>query len=194
MRPWPALALPGLALPALALLLAACQGTGPATAPPASGASTVAAGNAAANGNAVATNAIPAPPPIVELPGAVALATSGSASTTLVAGSETAVDARSSFRVELPMPLPDARLSLLDGGDAMVASTGSREVGPATVLALTPAAALAAGARLRLRVDGAATRELQAADGRRFAPLEWPVVVAGAPEPKKGAGRKGRRR
>ena len=189
MRPWP-----GLALPALALLLAACQDTGPAMAPPASGASTVAAGNAAANGIAAATNAIPAPPPIVALPGAVALATSGSASTTLVAGSETAVDARSSFRVELPMPLPDARLSLLDGGDAMVASTGSREVGPATVLALTPAAALTAGARLRLRVDGAATRELQAADGRRFAPLEWPVVVAGAPGPKQAAGRKGKRR
>jgi hypothetical protein len=183
MRPWP-----GLALPALALLMAACQGGGPPTAPPASGANTVAAGNAAA------TNAIPAPPPVVELPGTVALATSGSARTPLVAGSETAVDPTSSFRVELPLPLPDARLLLLDGGDALVASTGSREVGPATVLALTPAAALAAGARLRLRVDGATTRELQAADGRRFAPVEWPVVVAGAPEPKKAAGRKGRRR
>jgi hypothetical protein len=179
---------PGLALPALALLLAACQGAGPATALPASGANTVAAGNAAA------TNAIPPPAPVVDLPGAVAVAASGSASTPLVAGSETAVDPRSSFRVELPMPLPDARLSLLDGGDAMVASTGSREVGPATVLALTPAAALAVGARLRLRVDGAATRELQAADGRRFAPLEWPVVVAGAPAPRKAAGKRGPRR
>ena len=76
----------------------------------------------------------------------------------------------------------------------MVPSSGSREVGQATVLALTPAAPLAAGARLRLRVDGAATRELQAADGRRFAPLEWSVVVTGAPEPKKAAGRKARRR
>jgi hypothetical protein len=181
---------PGLALPALALLLAACQGAGPptATATPASGANAVAAGNAAA------TNAIPAPPPVAELRGAVALAAVGPASTPLVAGSETAVDPRSSFRVELPLSLPDARLSLLDGGDAMVASSGSREAGPATVLALTPAAPLAPGARFRLRVDGAATRELQAADGSRFAPLEWSVVVAGASEPKKAAGRKGKRR
>jgi hypothetical protein len=180
--------LPGLALPALALVLAACQGAGPATAPPDAGAGAVAAGNAAGS------NALPAPPPVVELPGAVALAAVGAASTPLAAGSETTVDARSTFRVELPFPLPDARLSLLDGGDAMVPSSGSRQLGQATLLTLTPAAALAAGARFRLRVDGAATRELQAADGRRFAPLEWPVVVAGDPEPRKGAGRKGRRR
>jgi hypothetical protein len=181
---------PGLALPALALLLAACQGAGPAPVPagPASGANAVAAGNASA------ANVITAPPPLVELRGAAALATAGPAGTALVAGSETAVDPRSSFRVELPLPLPDARLSLLDGGDAMVPCSGSREVGPATVLTLTPAAALPAGARLRLRVDGAATRELRAADGRRFAPLEWPVVVAGAPEPRKAPGRKGKRR
>jgi hypothetical protein len=180
---------PGLALAALAWVLPACQDAGPATARPAPVASAVAAGNAAA-----ATTAIPAPPPVVDLTGAVALAAVGSTSTALVAGSETAVDPRSRFRVELPLPLPDARLSLLDGGDALVPSTGSRETGQTTVLALTPAAALAAGARFRLRVDGAATRELQAAEGRRFAPLEWPVVVAGAPAPRKAAGKRGPRR
>jgi hypothetical protein len=157
----------------LLLGLAACQRGDPAPAGPPAGAVTVAAGNASA------TNVLPGPPPILRLPGTAAFATGGPTAAPLAAGTETPVDPRAGFRVELPVALADARLSLLDG-DAMVASTGAREVGQATVLTLVPAAPLAAGARLTLRVDGVATRELHAGDGRRFEPLEWPVSVAGA--------------
>ena len=172
-----------LALPALTL---ACQ-----AAPPASPGPAVA--NVAAAGNVETANAIAQPAPALELKGTSAFAT-GQAATPLVATAETAVEPGAGFRVELPQALADARLSLLDAGDAMVPATGTREVGQATLLTLRPAVALLPGARLRLRVDGAATRELHHADGRRFAPLEWPVLVAGDPEPRKSPARKGRKK
>jgi hypothetical protein len=177
-----------IALLALALALAACQGANPPPATPTAVPSGVAAGNAAA------TNAVPATSPILELKGCAALAVIGAALTPLDGAGETTVHAKATFRVELPPALADARLSLLDAGDAMVPSSGTREVGQATVLTLAPAVALPPGAHLRLRVDGAATRELHAADGRRFGPLEWLVVVAGETEPKKSPGKKGKRR
>jgi hypothetical protein len=161
----------------IALGLAACQGGGPAPGGPPAGGVTVAAGNASA------TNVLPGPPPILRLPGTAAFATGGPTGAPLAVGVETTVEPRTGFRVELPVALADARLSLLDG-DAMVASSSAREVGQATVLTLVPAAPLAPGARLRLRVDGVATRELHAGDGRRFEPLEWPVAVSGAPAPR----------
>jgi len=177
-----------VALSALALALAACQGASPPAATPVAAPSVVAAGNAAT------TNAISAPPPILELKGTAALAVVGAALTPLDVGGETSVHPRATFRVELPPALADARLSLLDASDAMLPSSGTREVGLATVLTLSPTVALPPGARLRLRVDGAATRELHAADGRRFGPLEWQVVVAGETESKKGPVRKAKRR
>jgi hypothetical protein len=178
------------ALLSLAIALTACSraGDAPAVPAPASGVETVAAGTAAA------TSALPLPVPVVELKGSAALAVLGSASAVLDAGGETTVAPGTTFRVELPLPLVDARLSLLDGGEAMVPSSGVREFGQVTVLTLAPAVALAAGARLRLRVDGAAMRELLAGDGRHFAPLEWRVVVAGDSDPRKSAIQKRKRR
>lgn len=167
---------------------AACQGTSPAPAAPAAAPGGVAAGHVAG------TNTVPAPPPILELRGTAALALVGATITPLDGGSETTVSPRATFRVELPPSLADARVSLLDAGDAMLPCSGTREVGQATVLALTPASPLPPGAHLRLRVDGVATRELHAADGRRFGPLEWQVVVAGETEPRKSPGRKAKRR
>ncbi len=173
---------------ALLALLAACQGGSGTPAGPVAGPSAVAQSGVAAS------NEVAAPAPVLELTGTAAFATSGTGTTSLQAGSETGVDPRSSFRVELAAAFPDARLSLLDAGDAMVPASGTREVGQATLLTLAPTAALPAGARLRLRVDGAATRELHGADGRRFAPVEWPVLVAGEPPDRKPPGRKGKRR
>jgi hypothetical protein len=176
------------ALPALILALAACQATGstaPGPAPePAAGAPTAAA------------NSIPPPPPVLQLEGAVAVAATaaGGDPGPLSGRGETTIGPRVTFRVELPAAIPDARLSLLDGTFAMTPGSGSREVGRTTALTFTPAEPLAAGARLRLRVDGATRRELDAADGRRFSPLEWSVVVAGAPAPRKPAVRQGARR
>ena len=80
-----------------------------------------------------------------------------------------------------------ARLSLLDPGDAMVASGGAREVaGAVTTVTLQPAAPLKPGASYRLRVDGATTREVRAADGTSRAPVEFPLLITGEaqPEPK----------
>jgi hypothetical protein len=173
-----------LALPALAL--AACQAPAPAPTGPVATAVTAA-------GNVAAANAIAPTPPVLELRGTSAFALAPAASP-LTSAVETTVEPGAGFRVELPLALADARLSLLDAGDAMVPATGSREVGQATVLSLKPTSPLLPGARLRLRVDGAATRELHGADGRRFAPLEWPLLVAGDPEPRRGVERKGKRR
>jgi hypothetical protein len=169
----------------LTLALAGCQGatSGPAVPVPASGSSAVAA-----------ANAFPGPPPILDLKWTAAVATAAGGEVPLSPGAETTVEPRATFRVELPLPLADARLSLLDGGDALVASSATREVGQATLLTLVPASALPAGSRLRLRVDGATTRELHAVDGRRFAPVEWLVLVAGEPPDKRPPGRKGKRR
>jgi len=174
-----------LALLAQALALAGCLRACPGPATP---------GSAEAPGAVAAVNATPTPPPVLDLEVISALASSGLVTVHLAARGETSVEPRATFRVELPVPLADARLTLLDGGDALVASAGTREIGPATILTLTPAVALPAGARYRLRVDGAAVRELQAADGRRFSPVEWPVVVAGEPPAKKSPPSKAKRR
>jgi hypothetical protein len=180
-----------LALPALAL--AACQATSPGE-PVARTAPGPGAANVAAAGNLAEPAPVALPPPILELRGTSAWATGKASTTPLSPAAETTVEPGANFLVELPVALADARLSLLDGGDGMVPSTGTREVGQATVLKLAPAAALAPGARLRLRIDGASTRELHGADGRRFAPLEWPVLVAGEAEPARGASRRPRKR
>jgi hypothetical protein len=168
------------------LWLAACRAPVPVDAGPA-------AGNTAAAGSVAAGNVVAATPPVLELKGTSAFAI-GQPPSTLSLAAETVVAPGSSFRVELPVAIPDARLSLLDASDAMVPSTGSREVGQATLLTLQPAVEPPPGARLRLRVDGAATLELHGADGRRFAPLEWPLLVAGDPEPVRGDARRKLRR
>ncbi len=170
------------ALPALVLALAACQPGSAVTAPP----------PPTAAANVAAANVVPSPPPVLELGGATAQAQLGALTTVLASRGETTVPPRASFRVELRLRLADARLSLLDGGDAFVPSSGEREVGAVTVLTLRPEAPLAPGAGLRLRVDGAASLELHGEDGRRYAPVEWQVLVAGEPEPARGRSRKRR--
>jgi hypothetical protein len=148
--------------------------------------------NQVASGNVAAGNSVVTPPPLLQLTGTSAVAL-GKGVTPLSAATETTIEPGASFRVELPVALGDARLSLLDAGDAMLPSAGAREVGQATLLTLKPAAALSPGSRLRIRVDGAATRELHGADGRRFAPLEWPVLVSGDAEARPGTARKGKK-
>lgn len=119
---------------------------------------------------------------------AEALALIPGASTPLKAGEQAVVDPGATFRVRLRGAWPDARLSLLDGADAMQPSAGAREVEPAqpgaparTTVTLEPAAPLRPGATYRLRVDGATTRELRAADGTIRAPVELQLLAAGEP-------------
>lgn len=109
---------------------------------------------------------------------------------------ETVVDPAASFRVELRGEVPDGRLVLLDAADAIVPSSGTREVGATTRFTLAPAAKLVPGSRYVLRLDGARAREIQDVAGRTFAPLNLTVLVAGEPpkpEPKPAPKRKRRR-
>jgi hypothetical protein len=113
---------------------------------------------------------------------------------------ETVVDPATTFRLVLAAELPEARLVLLDGADAIVASSGTREVGASSAFTLTPSAPLVPGSHYQLRLDGARSREIQDAAGRVYAPLSLAVLVAGEPpkpEPKpkaKPASRKRRSR
>jgi hypothetical protein len=90
---------------------------------------------------------------------------------------------------------PDARLSLLEPGDAMIPSAGAREVGTTTTLTLQPAAPLRPGTTYRLRVDGAATRELKAKDGAVRGPVDLPILAAGDPpeDPKRSRPKRAKR-
>ena len=119
----------------------------------------------------------------------------GGARVQLTPSIEAIVDPASSFRVVLPGRSEDARLSLLDGADALVPATGSREVGAQTVLSVTPREPLAPASHYLLRIDGVRGRDLHDTAGRAAAPVELHMVVAGsAPEPPKKAVRKRKRR
>jgi cytoskeletal protein RodZ len=103
------------------------------------------------------------------------------AATPLAAADVTVVDPTASFRVVLKGRYPEARLSLLDGADALVPSAGAREAGPATTLSLQPSAPLRPGSRYRLRVDGANRREIPAEDGTLRQGVDWNLQAAGDP-------------
>ncbi len=105
------------------------------------------------------------------------------AATPLRQGEQITVDPGATFRVVLKGTYPAARLSLLDGADAMLAGAGGREAGPSTTVTFQPAAPLKPGSAYRLRVDGATTREVVASDGTARAPVELGVLAAGEPPP-----------
>jgi hypothetical protein len=125
------------------------------------------------------------PPPLDPLPVEVleAQALIPGAGTALKTGEQTTVDPGSTFRIVLKGTFAEARLSLLDGADAMQPAAGAREAGPTTTVTLQPAAPLRPGGAYRLRVDGATTRELRAADGSVRAPVELHLLAAGEPPP-----------
>jgi hypothetical protein len=133
------------------------------------------------------------PPAPVPLLSAEALEPAG-ARVALAPGSEAIIDPASTFRVVLPGRSDDARLSLVDGADALVAATGTREVGEQTVLTMAPRQPLTPAVRYLLRVDGARGRDLHDAAGRAAGPVELHLVVAGSPpEPAKKPARRRRR-
>jgi hypothetical protein len=101
----------------------------------------------------------------------------------LQSGEQVTVDPGATFRVLLKGTYREARLSLLDAGDAMQPSAGAREAGPVTTVTLQPAAPLKPGASYRLRVDGATARELRSTDGATRAPVEFSIMAAGEPPP-----------
>lgn len=103
----------------------------------------------------------------------------------------TAIDPSARFRLEVAARLLEARLSLLDAQDAMVASDGTTEASASTRFALTPAAPLRAGSSYTLRLDGAGGRLLRAEDGRSFEPVSLSLRTSGeTPAPPRKAKRR----
>lgn len=156
---------------------------GPAGAPPSQSAGTSAGvpPEATAGTTTAARLAAPVSAPPVEVLEAQALIPG--AATPLRQGEQITVDPGATFRVVLKGTYPAARLSLLDGADAMLAGAGGREAGPSTTVTFQPAAPLKPGSAYRLRVDGATTREVVASDGTARAPVELGVLAAGEPPP-----------
>lgn len=158
--------------------------------PPATAGATASAPDGASAGatTAGARLAAPVDAPAVDVEEALALIPG--ATTTLKGGEQIVVDPAATFRVVLKGSYPEARLSLLDGADAMVAGAGAREVGAQTTVTFQPGAPLKPASAYRLRVDGATTRELKDAAGAARAPVEFPVLAAGEPPPEPKASRK----
>lgn len=177
----------GAAAPVAPGLLAGPNGAPAAAADPTAAPPPQATGNTgAAPAPADPAARLPAPVAAAPVPVLDAQALIQGASTALLPGELATVDPGATFRVRLRGAWQDARLSLLEPGDAMVAASGAREVATDTTVTLQPAAPLKPATHYRLRVDGATTRELQAADGTRRAPVEFPLLITGdpAPEPK----------
>jgi hypothetical protein len=125
------------------------------------------------------------------------------AAVAIVAGQEVAlaregvspVDPAASFRVEVAVHLSDGRLSLHDEADAMVASTGTTELGASrSRYVLTPEEPLRPGTGYTLHLDGAVTREPHDAGGQPYAPLVLKVRTTGERPPATPAKKAQRRR
>jgi hypothetical protein len=92
----------------------------------------------------------------------------------------TTIDPAAAFQVEVAAHLADGRLALHDEADAMVASTGTTELGEnLTRYRLVPDAPLRPGSRYTLRLDGAVAREAHGSDGRAYAPVVLKVQTTG---------------
>jgi hypothetical protein len=125
--------------------------------------------------------AAPRPRPAL-LPHSRAAAIEPAGPAPLAQDAETVVDPASSFHVELPGRIADARLVLLDASDAHVEARSTHEVGGKTQLTLAPASPLVPGSRYVLRVEGATAREVREGD-RAYAPISFTLLAAGTPPP-----------
>jgi hypothetical protein len=111
---------------------------------------------------------------------------------------ESLVEPTATYRVEAGVPLADARLSLYDAQEALVAAAGLAEIGSAgSRFTLSPSSPLRTGSSYVLRLEGAADREIHDLAGRRYRPLTFVLKTSGEPprdpEPKKRRSRRSRR-
>jgi hypothetical protein len=110
----------------------------------------------------------------------VAVAVAGGQELALARDGSSVVDPGAAFRVEIATHLTDARLALHDETDAMVASTGTTEVGASwTRFRLVPDEPLRPGSAYVLRVDGAHSRDLHDPAGRAYAPIALKLKTSG---------------
>jgi hypothetical protein len=124
-----------------------------------------------------AAPAVPRPLPVL-----FAVARAGDAMVALALAPETAMmpGPVPTFEVRAGVPLPAARLVLLDSQDALVAGTGGSEVGPESRFTFTPSEPLRPGAAYLLRLEGQSGPGLSAADGLPYLPAAFPVQAAGS--------------
>ncbi|HYS80920.1 MAG TPA: hypothetical protein VEM76_09425 [Anaeromyxobacteraceae bacterium] len=135
------------------------------------------------------------PPPPAMVPVTLAVAVMGSVEVPLARDGVTPVDPAASYRVEIAAHLVDGRLSLHDAQDAMVASTGTAEVGgEVTRYRLMPVEPLQPASSYTLVVDGAVTREAHDAGGRAYGPFLAKLGTTGEkpPPPQKKRGKQRR--
>jgi len=92
----------------------------------------------------------------------------------------TLVDPVSSFRLDVGAHLTDGRLALHDEQDAMIASSGTTEVGSSwTRYRLVPDEPLRPGSDYVLLLDGTVTREAHDPSGRAYAPVAVKLKTTG---------------
>ncbi|HYQ80396.1 MAG TPA: hypothetical protein VEP68_02785 [Anaeromyxobacteraceae bacterium] len=134
----------------------------------------------------------PATPAVLPLLSAEAVLPDGSA-LPLSRDAVTAVDPSARFRLEVGARLTEARLSLLDAQEAMVAADGAVEAAATTRFTLTPAAPLRPGSSYTLRLEGAEGRLLSAEGGGTWEPLSLALRTSGALPAPQRKGKRGRR-
>ncbi len=92
----------------------------------------------------------------------------------------TSVDPAAAFRVEIAVHLADGRMALHDEQDAMVASSGTTEIGASwTSYRLVPEEPLRPGTSYALWIDGAVTREAHDPSGRAYGPVVLKLKTTG---------------
>ncbi len=134
----------------------------------------------------------PADPAPIPIRSAVAI--TGGSETHLDPAATVVVDPRAEFRVEVAAVIADGRLSLRDGQDAMVSSSGTTEVGTSwTRFHLAPDAPLFPGSPYTLHVDGNASHAPRDAAGQALRPLVLAIRTAGERPPVRVKKRGGRR-
>jgi hypothetical protein len=140
----------------------------------------------AADGGPTGTGA----PAVLPLLSAEAVLPDGSA-LPLSRDAVTAVDPSARFRLEVGARLSLARLSLLDGQDAMVPSDGTTEATATTRFTLAPSAPLRPGSSYTLRLEGAEGRLLMGQGGGTWEPVSLALRTTGAaPAPQRKAKRR----
>jgi hypothetical protein len=129
------------------------------------------------------------------VPVTAAVALVGDASTLVEFDKPATVDPAVRFQVDVAVPLVDARLALVDSGDAMVAAAESHEIGATwSRFTLVPEAPLRPGSTYSLRLDGAADREAHDSDGRTYQITAWEIRTTGEPPPPEKPAPKPKRR
>ncbi len=126
----------------------------------------------------------PTSPPPAALPISAAVVKTAAGEEPLSRDGVTMIEPGAAFRVEVAVHLTDGRLSIHDEQDAMVASSGTTEVGDTwTRYELAPDEPLRPGSSYALRLDGAQAREAHDPAGKAYAPAVLKLRTTGVHPP-----------